>query len=47
MSEMIGSMREDETSVTVRCADSAEPTRLEARAAARKLKVTHIQPGRC
>ncbi|MFJ9548080.1 hypothetical protein [Streptomyces erythrochromogenes] len=46
MSEMIGSMHEYETHVTVRCADAAESARLDAWAAARELKVTHIQPAR-
>lgn len=35
MSEMIGSMHEYETHVTVRCADAAELARLDAWAAAR------------
>ncbi|MFB7181239.1 hypothetical protein ACFCYI_26470 [Streptomyces sp. NPDC056257] len=42
MSEMIGSMAEYETHVTVRCADAAELARLDAWAGARELKVTHI-----
>ncbi|MFJ7590318.1 hypothetical protein ACIQZO_23620 [Streptomyces sp. NPDC097617] len=42
MSEMIDSMAEYETHVTVRCADAAELTRLDAWAGARELKVTHI-----
>ncbi|MFE7187031.1 hypothetical protein [Streptomyces erythrochromogenes] len=46
MSEMIGSMHEYETHVTVRCADAAEPARLDVWAAARELKVTHIQLAR-
>lgn len=46
MSEMIGSMHEYETHVTVRCADAAELARLDAWAAARELKVTHIQLAR-
>ncbi|MER7735764.1 hypothetical protein ABTX80_33270 [Streptomyces erythrochromogenes] len=46
MSEMIGSMREYETHVTVRCADAAEPVRLNTWAAARELEVTHVEPER-
>ncbi|MGZ9930841.1 hypothetical protein ACXNSR_13190 [Streptomyces sp. NC-S4] len=42
MSEMIDSMAEYETHVTVRCADAAELARLDAWAGARELKVTHI-----
>lgn len=42
MSEMIDSMSEYETHVTVRCADAAELARLGAWAGARELKVTHI-----
>ncbi|MFG2482780.1 hypothetical protein ACGFSI_08440 [Streptomyces virginiae] len=42
MSEMIDSMSEYETHVTVRCADAAELARLDAWARARELKVTHI-----
>ncbi|MFB7264677.1 hypothetical protein ACFCXH_21365 [Streptomyces nojiriensis] len=42
MSEMIDSMAECETHVTVRCADAAELARLDAWAGARELKVTHI-----
>lgn len=42
MSEMIGSMAEYETHVTVRCADAAALDRLDAWARARGLKVTHI-----
>ncbi|MFC9811115.1 hypothetical protein ACFVJM_03445 [Streptomyces virginiae] len=46
MSEMIDSMHEYETHVTVRCPDAAELARLDAWAAARELKVTHIQLAR-
>lgn len=46
MSEMIDSMHEYETHVTVRCADATELARLDAWAAARELKVTHIQLAR-
>lgn len=46
MSEMIGCRHEYETHVTVRCADAAEPARLDAWAAARELKVTHIRLAR-
>lgn len=46
MSEMIDSMSEYETHVTVRCADAAELARLDAWAGARELKVTHILPAR-
>ncbi|WP_405788799.1 hypothetical protein OG753_15415 [Streptomyces sp. NBC_00029] len=42
MSEMIDSMSEYETHVTVRCADAAELARLDIWAGARELKVTHI-----
>ncbi|MFC9298999.1 hypothetical protein ACFTWH_32180 [Streptomyces sp. NPDC057011] len=42
MSEKIGSMYEDETHITVRCADAEALDRLDAWAAARELKVTHI-----
>ncbi|MER6250535.1 hypothetical protein ABT224_03960 [Streptomyces sp. NPDC001584] len=46
MSEMIDSMSEYETRVTVRCADAAELARLDAWAGARELKVAHILPAR-
>ncbi|MFJ3517753.1 hypothetical protein [Streptomyces sp. NPDC090131] len=42
MSEMIDSMSEYETHVTVRCGDAAELARLDIWAGARELKVTHI-----
>lgn len=42
MSEKIDVMSEYETHVTVRCPDPGDPARLEAWAAGRGLKVTHI-----
>ncbi|MEU6295428.1 hypothetical protein [Streptomyces erythrochromogenes] len=44
MSEMIDSMHEYETHVTVRCPDAAELARLNTWAAARELEVTPVQP---